>query len=95
MVAAPYEQADANGITPVPVALSLMNPPRIVPIVFANVVDPVGGGLVASMARPGGNATGFITHEFGFVASPSYNEVRTLGNKYAMFRIVAAEGPSQ
>jgi putative ABC transport system substrate-binding protein len=37
-----------------------------VPIVFANVVDPVGGGLVASMARPGGNATGFITHEFGF-----------------------------
>jgi uncharacterized protein (DUF1330 family) len=28
-------------------------------------------------------------------ASPSYNEVRTLGNKYAMFRIVAAEGPSQ
>jgi putative ABC transport system substrate-binding protein len=37
-----------------------------VPIVFANVVDPVGGGLVASMARPGGNATGFITHELGF-----------------------------
>ena len=37
-----------------------------VPIVFANVADPVGGGLVASMARPGGNATGFITHEFGF-----------------------------
>jgi putative tryptophan/tyrosine transport system substrate-binding protein len=37
-----------------------------VPIVFANVADPVGGGLVASMARPGGNSTGFITHEFGF-----------------------------
>jgi len=37
-----------------------------VPIVFANVADPVGGGLVASMARPGGNTTGFITHEFGF-----------------------------
>jgi uncharacterized protein (DUF1330 family) len=28
-------------------------------------------------------------------ASPSYNDVRTLGNKYAKFRIVAAEGPSQ
>jgi putative tryptophan/tyrosine transport system substrate-binding protein len=37
-----------------------------VPIVFANVADPVGGGLVGSMARPGGNSTGFITHEFGF-----------------------------
>jgi len=37
-----------------------------VPIVFANVADPVGGGLVASMARPGGNSTGFITSEFGF-----------------------------
>src|SRR5262249_19898685 len=37
-----------------------------VPIVFASVTDPVGGGLVASLARPGGNATGFVTSEFGF-----------------------------
>src|SRR5262245_13896515 len=36
------------------------------PIVFAGVTDPVGGGLVASLARPGGNTTGFITSEFGF-----------------------------
>ena len=35
-----------------------------VPIVF--VTDPVGGGLVASLARPGGNTTGFVTSEFGF-----------------------------
>src|SRR5580704_12569583 len=38
---------------------------RTVPIVFLSVTDPVGGGLVASMAHPGGNATGFILAEFG------------------------------
>jgi len=38
---------------------------RTVPIVFLAVTDPVGGGLVASMAHPGGNATGFILAEFG------------------------------
>jgi putative ABC transport system substrate-binding protein len=37
-----------------------------VPIVFANVTDPVGSSLVTSLARPGGNATGFVTTEFGF-----------------------------
>jgi len=37
---------------------------RTVPIVFVTTVDPVGGGLVESLARPGGNATGFSTREF-------------------------------
>jgi putative ABC transport system substrate-binding protein len=37
---------------------------REVPIVFAQVPDPVGGGFVASLARPGGNITGFATHEY-------------------------------
>jgi putative ABC transport system substrate-binding protein len=36
-----------------------------VPIVFANVVDPVGQGFVTSLARPGGRATGFMSVEFG------------------------------
>jgi putative ABC transport system substrate-binding protein len=35
-----------------------------VPIVFASVVDPVGAGFVASLARPGGNTTGFTAFEY-------------------------------
>ena len=38
---------------------------RTVPIVFVNVTDPVGGGFVASLGRPGGNATGFTSIEYG------------------------------
>jgi putative ABC transport system substrate-binding protein len=41
---------------------------RKVPIVFAAVVDPVGAGLVASLARPGGNTTGFTQFEYGISA---------------------------
>jgi putative ABC transport system substrate-binding protein len=37
---------------------------RSVPIVFANVVDPVGAGFVASLARPGRNTTGFSAFEY-------------------------------
>ena len=39
-----------------------------VPIVFALVSDPVGAGLVDSLARPGGNLTGFMNFEYGFSA---------------------------
>jgi putative ABC transport system substrate-binding protein len=38
---------------------------RTVPIVFVRVTDPVGGGLVTSLARPGGNTTGFTLSEYG------------------------------
>jgi len=41
---------------------------RTVPIVFANVGDPVAMGFVDSLARPGGNTTGFTPYEFGFAA---------------------------
>jgi putative ABC transport system substrate-binding protein len=41
---------------------------RSLPIVFANVVDPVGAGYVASLARPGGNTTGFMASEFSLSA---------------------------
>ena len=42
----------------------LLQATRRVPIVFAQVTDPVGGGFVASLARPDGNATGFIQFEY-------------------------------
>jgi len=37
---------------------------RTLPIVFAQSVDPVGLGIIKSMARPGGNATGFTQFEY-------------------------------
>ena len=42
----------------------LLQATRTVPIVFPVVADPVGAGFVDSLARPGGNATGFMTFEF-------------------------------
>jgi putative ABC transport system substrate-binding protein len=42
----------------------LLQATRSVPIVFCNVADPVGAGFVKTMARPGGNATGFIQFEY-------------------------------
>jgi putative tryptophan/tyrosine transport system substrate-binding protein len=52
--------------TPAVRALKAANP--TVPIVFVSVIDPVGSGLVASLARPGGNATGFTLFEYSIAA---------------------------
>jgi len=46
----------------------LLQATRSVPIVFTQTPDPVGAGFVASLARPGGNATGFTTFEYGISA---------------------------
>jgi len=43
----------------------LLQATRTVPIVFVVVIDPVGAGFVANLARPGGNATGFLMFEYG------------------------------
>ena len=48
-----------------PALAALQQVTRTVPIVFASVVDPVGGGFVANLARPGGNITGFTLFEYG------------------------------
>src|SRR5262245_57547013 len=42
----------------------LLQMTRTIPIVFALAGDPIGAGLVESLARPGGNATGFMSYEF-------------------------------
>jgi len=51
-----------------PAVVALQQASRDVPIVFVGVVDPVGSGLVVSLARPGGNATGFSIFEYAISA---------------------------
>jgi ABC-type uncharacterized transport system substrate-binding protein len=51
-----------------PAIMSLQQLTRTMPIVFVNIVDPVGAGFVESLARPGGNATGFVLYEYGMSA---------------------------
>jgi putative tryptophan/tyrosine transport system substrate-binding protein len=46
----------------------LLRVTQSVPIVFNSVIDPVGGGQIDSLARPGGNATGFITFDYALAA---------------------------
>jgi putative tryptophan/tyrosine transport system substrate-binding protein len=48
-----------------PAAVVLQRQSGTIPIVFVSVSDPIGSGLVASLARPGGNLTGFLLYEEG------------------------------
>jgi putative ABC transport system substrate-binding protein len=47
-----------------PTVAPLLEVTRSIPIVFVSVIDPVGAGFVASLAQPGGNATGFTIYEY-------------------------------
>jgi putative ABC transport system substrate-binding protein len=51
-----------------PAVAALQQATRSVPIVFAQVTDPVSGGFVASLAKPGGNITGFTPVDYGMGA---------------------------
>jgi putative tryptophan/tyrosine transport system substrate-binding protein len=61
LVALPPDVILASGSASV---AALLQTTRTVPIVFVNVIDPVGAGYVARLARPGGNATGFTAFEY-------------------------------
>src|SRR5262244_291191 len=51
-----------------PAVAALQRRTRTIPIVFAQVVDPIGAGFVESLARPGGNITGFVSLDYAFGA---------------------------
>jgi putative ABC transport system substrate-binding protein len=87
---------------------SVLQATRTVPIVFAMAVDPVGGGLVESLAHPGGNATGFTAFEYSLSAkwlellkemAPHVTRVAvirdpTRGPGIGQFAVIQAVGPS-
>ena len=47
-----------------PAVTALVEETKTIPILFVNIVDPLGRGLISNMARPGGNVTGFLNFEF-------------------------------
>jgi len=86
----------------------LMQATRTVPIVFPIIADPVAGGFVESLARPGGNATGFMLFEYSISGkwlellkqiAPGVTRVAVLGDPDiptgpAQFGVIQAVAPS-
>ena len=70
---------------------------RTIPIVFAPVVDPVGAGYVESLARPGGNVTGFSGYEFAVSGKwlELLKEIAPRVARVAVTRDSAGAGPAQ
>ena len=72
-----------------PVTFALQKETRTIPIVFTYVIDPIGAGFIASLARPGGNLTGIMAYEPSVVGkwvqmlkeiAPQTTRVALLGN---------------
>jgi putative ABC transport system substrate-binding protein len=84
----------ANGSV---VVAPLLQATRTVPIVFVVVPDPVGGGFVNSLARPGGNATGFVQFEYGLSGKwlELLKEIAPRVTRAAVLRDAAPAGTGQ
>jgi putative tryptophan/tyrosine transport system substrate-binding protein len=81
-----------------PAVSSLLQATRTIPIVFAVVADPVGAGFVESLARPGGNATGFTVFEYSIAGKwlELLKEIAPHVTRAAVLRDSAiAAGPGQ
>jgi putative ABC transport system substrate-binding protein len=70
-----------------PVVRALMQATRTIPIVFVSVTDPIGSRFVASMARPGGNATGFTIFQ-GTITGKYLSMLRELIPQLARVAII-------
>src|SRR5215813_1887884 len=81
----------AAGVAP------LLQATRTVPIVFVLVPDPVGSGFVDSLARPGGNATGFVQFEYGISGKwlELLKEIAPAVARVAVLRDAANSGTGQ
>jgi putative tryptophan/tyrosine transport system substrate-binding protein len=75
----------------------LLQATRTVPVVFPQVVDPVGAGFVDSLARPGGNATGFLSFEYSLSGKwlELLKEIAPGVTRAAVLRDAAASGTGQ
>jgi putative ABC transport system substrate-binding protein len=80
-----------------PTLTALLGVTRAVPIVFTNVLDPVGAGFVASLARPGGNITGFASADFSTAAKwlELLKEIAPRVKRVVVARTAAIGGGSQ
>jgi putative ABC transport system substrate-binding protein len=101
-------QPDAIAVQGTPMSVMLRGATRTIPVVFNAVSDPIGYGLVDSLARPGGNVTGFLLYEEGIVGkwmamlkevAPRLTRVALIANPkvgpYDYFMRAAATAASQ